>query len=145
MAQTPGQDRVEVLDYSEFKAKYLVEHDHPMVFNFWATWCKPCVEEMPYFMDLFREGDVELILVSLDFPQHLHTKLIPFLEANDIHHKVVLLNERNANVYIDDIEPTWQGSIPATLVWKEQKLGFAEQEFHSKEELETFVNDLLKK
>lgn len=134
------QDRVDVQDYQGFEAKYLVPQSEMVVFNFWATWCKPCVEEMPYFIQLAEENDIRLVLISLDFPQHLHSKVIPFLEENGITQEVVLLNERDANVFVNAIDPSWQGSIPATLLWKDQKLGFAEQAFHSKDEILEFIN-----
>ena len=134
------QDRVDVQDYEGFKSTYLVEQDELVVFNFWATWCKPCVAEMPYFIELAAEHDIRLVLVSLDFPQHLHSKVIPFLEEKGIEQEVVLLNERDANVFVNDIDSGWQGSIPATLLWKDIKLGFAEKEFHSTTELLEFIN-----
>jgi hypothetical protein len=56
---------------------------------------------------------------------------------------VVVLDEANANVFIDDIDPSWQGSIPATLVWDNGKVGFAEAEFHTYQELMTFINQSL--
>ena len=131
----------EVMDYDEFKSFYLTESEQPVVFNFWATWCKPCVKELPYFLKMAElEPDLKLILVSLDFPQHFESRLRPFLVEHDIMETVVVLDEANANVFIDDIDPSWQGSIPATLVWDGKKLGFAEAEFHTYDELMTFIN-----
>ena len=134
----------EVMDYEEFKSFYLVESEQPIVFNFWATWCKPCVKELPYFLKMAEsQTDLKLILVSLDFPQHFESRLRPFLVEHDIMESVVVLDESNANVFIDDIDPSWQGSIPATLVWDGKKLGFAEAEFHTYEELMTFIDESL--
>ena len=48
------------------------------VVNFWATWCAPCVTELPYFEKLAKEyksGDVKFVLVSLDFPSQIDSKL----------------------------------------------------------------------
>src|ERR1044072_842209 len=52
---------------------YIKNSDHPMLVNFWATWCSPCVEEIPYFLesvDKYKADGVELVLVSLDFPTY---------------------------------------------------------------------------
>jgi len=131
---------LKVMDYKQFKSEYLKDQGELVIYNFWATWCKPCVKELPYFIELAEKQDIRLVLVSLDFPKQIDSKLKPFLSKNNIKNEVVLLDESNANVFIDDIEPKWQGSIPATLLWKGKKLAFAEKEFHSFVELEDFIN-----
>ena len=135
----------EVMNYNEFESHYLTKSDSTIVFNFWATWCKPCVKEMPYFLKMAEEHpEWKLILVSLDFPQHFKSRLRPFLVDKDIMNEVVVLDESNANTYIDQIDPDWQGSIPATLIWNNQKVGFVEKEFHTYEELIAFIEQSIK-
>lgn len=131
--------QLKVVSYEQFKTDYLVDQEELIIFNFWATWCKPCVKELPYFIQIADEQNIRLILVSLDFPRQIESKLIPFLTKNKVKHEVVLLDESNANVFINDIDPEWQGSIPATMLWRKGKLAFAEKEFHSKKELDDFI------
>ena len=72
---------VGVYSYDNFKAFLEAENDTTYVVNFWATWCKPCVAELPYFEELYqnyKDQKVKLILVSLDFEKQLETKLLPF-------------------------------------------------------------------
>ena len=57
--------------------------DTTLVINFWATWCKPCIEELPCFEELrerYIGQNVLVILVSLDFKSQLEKKFIPFLK-----------------------------------------------------------------
>lgn len=88
------------------------------VLNFWATWCGPCVSELPDFQKVILESDtskIDFLFISLDFPSNAEQKLPPFLKKNNYNFKVVLMNETDYNSWIDLVDQDWQGSIPATL------------------------------
>ncbi len=94
------------------------------VVNFWATWCKPCVEELPDFEKFNRQNKparVKIILVSMDFKEDLEKKVVPFLEKNKYSMEVVLLDEINGNDFIDKINKKWGGAIPATYFTTKNK------------------------
>lgn len=100
------------------------ENDTLYVVNFWATWCKPCVEELPYFERLTQKyagKPVKVVLISLDFPNQLNTKLIPFVEKHSMQSEVWLLDEPDANAWIDKVDPSWDGAIPVTLLINKRK------------------------
>jgi len=102
------------------------------VINFWATWCKPCVAELPYFELInsrYPDAEVEVILVSLDLPKHVETKLIPFLKKQKIQSKVILLDDPDANSWIPKVDEEWSGSIPATYIYKGNVSKFYERSF----------------
>ena len=111
------------------------------VINFWATWCAPCVKELPYFEKLKKEyadKNVEVLLVSLDFPKQVDKKLIPFINKNKLQSEVVLLDDVNEDIWIKAIDESWSGALPATLIYNKNNRKFFEQTF----EYETLENEL---
>ena len=93
--------------------------DTTYIINFWATWCAPCVEELPVFNKLqkrFANMPIKVLLVSLDFKQDYPLKLNTFLQRKNILPDVVWLSDTNPNVFVPKVDNTWEGSIPATVV-----------------------------
>ena len=127
------------LDYNELTPLLQQKGDMVYVVNFWSTWCAPCVKELPYFEALNQQQDVEILLVSLDFPKHKASRLIPFLIENDRKSKVLLLDDEDENTWINAIDPSWSGALPATLIYTQQKRGFYEQSF-SQNELQQLIS-----
>ncbi len=124
----------------------LKNKDTTYVVNFWATWCKPCIKELPAF-DSLKQKDlayVKIILVSLDFKEDIEKKVNPFLQKNKIKCEVVLLDEVNGNDYINKISNEWTGAIPATYFKNKKKEIFAEQSVTLKD-LELNLEELKKK
>ncbi len=98
--------------------------DTTYIVNFWATWCKPCVAELPEFEKLHTESKdkkIKVLLVSMDFKEELDKKLKTFLEKNKYTCEVVLLDEINGNDFINKVSESWSGAIPATLITKNNK------------------------
>jgi len=104
------------------------------VINFWATWCAPCIKEMPLFEKLNQDRkDVKVTLVSMDIDLDPNPeKVYKFVSRKKIQSQVVILNERNPNDWIDKIEKEWSGALPATLLinTKNGKRKFVEKELH---------------
>lgn len=121
------------LNYNELKPLLNQKRDKIYVVNFWATWCAPCINELPYFEVLNQQEDVEVLLVSLDFPKHKESRLLPFIKKNKLQSKVVLLDDANENYWINDIHPNWSGAIPATIVYNRHKRDFYERSFTQNE------------
>ncbi|HCP94451.1 MAG TPA: hypothetical protein DIU05_10525 [Bacteroidetes bacterium] len=93
--------------------------DTTYVINFWATWCKPCVEEIPHFEKLYatyKNQKVKVIMVSCDFKKQLETRVIPFVQNKKMETIVVFMNEPNPNNWIDKVDEKFTGAIPATLI-----------------------------
>lgn len=89
------------------------------IVNLWATWCVPCVQELPVFNKLYKEyagQPVKVLLVSLDFKEDYPMKLATFLERKRILPPVVWLSDTNPNDFVPKVDKAWEGSIPATLI-----------------------------
>ncbi len=139
-------ENIPTLDYNGLKPWLNKNDNKTYVVNFWATWCKPCVKELPYFENVNEKYDsknVEVILVSLDFPQKKETHLVPYVKKKNIQSRVLHLDDTNEQFWINDIAESWSGAIPATLIYNKDKRQFYEQSFTQEElenEIQIFLN-----
>lgn len=110
---------IPLMDVSEIDALRHSEKDTLYVINFWATWCKPCIKELPYFEQVneeYSQRPVRVILVSLDLPRTKDERVLDFVREKRIRSDVRVLENTNPNHFIPVISEEWQGNIPATLV-----------------------------
>ncbi|HUH27873.1 TlpA disulfide reductase family protein [Gelidibacter sp.] len=136
---------LEIYDFEGLKPFLKTNTDKTYVINFWATWCAPCIKELPYFEDLnatYKNKNVEVILVSLDFPKKYDSHVKPFIKKHNLKSKVVALDDNDSNTWIPAIDPDWSGAIPATLIFNREKRQFYERTF-TYEELEKEVKQFL--
>jgi len=119
------------------------KNDTIYVVNFWATWCGPCVKELPNFEKLqekFKKEKLKVLLVSVDFRSLLDSKVNPFVQKRKMKTEVVLLDEKDQQKYIDQTDPSWSGAIPATIFIKNNKRKFFEKEFSYDELLSEYLS-----
>lgn len=133
---------IEVYNFEELEHFLQTSQNQTTVVNFWATWCKPCIKELPYFENIGEkyQQEVKVILVSLDFPNKLESQLLPFVSKNKIQSEVVLLDDPYENEWIPKVDTTWSGALPATLIFKGEERKFFEKSFT----LEELDNEILK-
>ena len=135
------------LNFSELEPYFNKKNDTTYVINFWATWCKPCIKELPYFekiTETYTNQKVKVILVSLDFPEKIKTNLIPFVKSRNIKSEVIHLNDDDANTWIPKVSEAWEGAIPATIIYNKEERKFYERSF-TFEELESELQNILNK
>ena len=99
--------------------KMMVKGDSILVINFWATFCKPCVAEIPHFISIAKKYEdlkVKLVLVSVDLPSYYPAKISAFAKKYHFNTNIAWLNETNADYFCPKISEKWSGAIPATIM-----------------------------
>lgn len=136
------QQEIPVYDFKSFEPYLHKNTDTTYIVNFWATWCKPCIKELPAFDSLsvaYKNEKVKVILVSLDFSEKLEGVVKPFLKKKGISSEVILLDDPDANAWIEKVDKSWSGAIPATVIYKKSKRAFYERSFTYDELKEAFL------
>ncbi|TVP52767.1 MAG: TlpA family protein disulfide reductase [Mongoliibacter sp.] len=136
------EDNFKIISFPEFEQLTSQNSDKIRVFNFWATWCAPCVKEMPYFQKVQAEdSSLDLIFISMDDGRKPE-RVTSFMEKRNISAPVYLLNDVDYNKWIDKVDPSWSGAIPATLFIKpDGSRSFHEGEV-TEEELKSMIQQL---
>lgn len=141
-----AQNKAEIIKLKQLQDHIQAPTDHIKVINFWATWCAPCVKEIPLFEKLDQEReDVRVTLVSIDLDLDPNPeKVYRFIDRKKIKSLVLILDEKDPNSWINHIEKNWSGAIPATIVinTKTGQRKFVERELHEGE-LEKLIAEVL--
>lgn len=131
-------------NFATLEKEILSDKNTIYVVNFWATWCAPCVKELPYFEQLNSDNkNVKVVLVSLDFKNQFESKLLPFLKKKSIKSEVVFLSDMDYNTWLPTVDKEWSGSIPATLIINSGKKYFVERIFSDYQELKEYVDTII--
>ena len=134
-----------ISNFDELAPIFEFRNDTTYIINFWATWCAPCVEELPYFEQLAedtKEQPVQIIMVSLDFKRDVRTKLLRFIQDRPFDLPVIALTDGNAASWIDRVDPEWSGAIPVTIVYHNDKRVFFGEQFEDYEQLAGIVAEV---
>ncbi len=124
--------------------KTITESQAPLIISFWATYCKPCLEEIPYFQEEVKKHEkdsMQLLLVSLDMDDYYPGKIKSFVRKHKFTVPVLWLDETNADYFCPKVDPKWSGAIPATLFVNNKKAyrKFVEEELT----LEEFKKEIM--
>lgn len=136
--------QVKLLTLNDLDVRIKQGKDTVYVVNFWATWCAPCVKELPNFEKLnatYKNQKLKVILISIDFKSKLAKVVKPFVLKNGLKSEVFLLNEKSEQEFIDRVSKKWSGALPATLVINPLKeiRNFYDQEFTFDELEKTYI------
>jgi|SRR6185312_5266282 len=139
--------RVTVINYDELQQQAALKNNDTLyVVNFWATWCDPCVKELPSFQAAytkFASHKVKMIYVSVNSAKDI-AGVEKFAEEKDLKPQVFLLSANNANIWINGVDSSWSGAIPATVLYRHgKKLYFHEGDF-TQDKLNQLIQSKLK-
>jgi len=98
---------------------FIKKSESPVIVTFWATYCIPCIEEIPYFEELvkkYEDKGVKLLLVSLDFENFYPSRIRKFAAKQKFTAPIVWLDETSADYFCPKIDSAWSGVMPATLL-----------------------------
>ncbi len=135
--------------YGEFKELaplFGQQNDTTYVLNFWATWCKPCLEELPHFERLaekYAGEPLQIVLIALDESPAAQVQLQQFAQRQGLTLPIILLQDSDKKAWQRQVDKRWDGSIPATLVYKNQLRFFANEAFSTYFDLEELVKPLI--
>ena len=145
--QEASGQKIEYIKVPDLEKMLNNQENKLFIVNLWATWCAPCVKELPAFEKVageYNQSQVRFIMISLDFPSQIESQLKPFLKKNNISLDVSVMMDTDYNSWIDKVDPQWQGNIPSTLFVNNVKKS---RYFHSGEitehELRTIINKYL--
>jgi thiol-disulfide isomerase/thioredoxin len=137
--------KLDIRNFNDLEPLLNKQDNKVHVVNFWATWCAPCIKEIPHFEKLnanYKDRNVEVLLVSLDFPFNYEKKLKPFIKEHKLQSKVVVLDDPDMNSWMPKVSEEWTGAIPITIIYNKEKRQFYERTF-TYNELEKELNQFL--
>ena len=119
-SETVDQLAVSLIDENAFNALKKKQLGNILVINVWATWCVPCKEEFPDLIKLaeaYKDSDVTLFGISVDYPDETETKVIPFLKKQQANFPNYVQNFKRQEDLINLMNPEWRGAVPATFIY----------------------------
>lgn len=93
------------------------KQDKIVIVNLWATFCKPCVEEIPSFVAFAKShSDVDMFFVSLDLKDAFPKTVNKYIRKLGMVGTNLWLDETDADYFVPKIDNDWSGALPATLI-----------------------------
>jgi thiol-disulfide isomerase/thioredoxin len=149
--ETPRNSELPFPVYREFKEieqLFKQRNDTTYVINFWATWCAPCVEELPLFERLaeeYADKPLKIVLLSLDLARDVEGKLVDFIDKNKVSSSVIVLLDQKLLEWKAKVDKRWGGQVPMTIIYKRDLRIIAREQFSTYFDLEEKVTPLLGK
>lgn len=119
----------------------LPSQNQTVVLNFWATWCQPCVEEIPSFIRLQQQHpEINIVGISMDELDH-EPQVQIFARKHGMNYRVVLREGDDFEKMVNSIDPQWIGALPATFVFKNGTRVYSKTGLITEKELQQAVSN----
>ncbi|WP_420461175.1 TlpA family protein disulfide reductase [Neolewinella sp.] len=131
-------------EYDELADLFHQRNDTTYLINFWATWCKPCLEELPLLQELAAEKDrpLEIVLVSLDTQPEAIARIPDYLAGRGVLlPNVVLTDERQE--WKTALDEHWDGTLPTTFIYRNELRYVYRRNFRTLPDVREAVRPLL--
>jgi len=145
--QTSAASNIPIINFTQFEPLLHKQNDTVYLINFWATWCAPCREEIPAIQKIeekYSNQKLKILLISLDFPNQIESRLIPFIREHNLKSQVIVLDDPNQNSWIDKVDTNWSGGLPFTLIYGKNFRESYSHSFHY-QQLDSIINLNFKK
>jgi thiol-disulfide isomerase/thioredoxin len=95
------------------------DNQRPLLVNFWATWCAPCIEEFPDLVKIDNDykGKIDSITITLDDVEEISTGVPKFLQRMKAEMPTYLLKTADEGEAISAVYKDWQGGLPFTIFY----------------------------
>ena len=127
-AAAPAQvSSAQFITPAQLKATLASHKGRVVVLHLWATWCGPCLKELPLLAKLAREASsrgIDFLAVSLDAPTDRSAVLVGrvlLAKTGDPQWSPILKADR-AEDLVADLDPSWEGEIPAFFAYDREGL-----------------------
>jgi peroxiredoxin len=113
-------EEVSVQTIDEAGVRKLVQNDSPnlRLINVWATWCVPCVEELPELVTInrmYRKRKFEMITISLDDPKEREA-VLKRLQEKHVSATNYLFSSDDRDALAEALDKQWPGPVPYTIL-----------------------------
>lgn len=147
-SQSKNPKSIKSIDAKGLKEIIEKRNGKALFINFWATWCIPCREEFPDLVKLYnkyKKDRIEFITISIDYPDEIDSKILPFLKEMKNEMTTYVFNHSNSGEFINFVNKDWSGDLPATALYDKsgkQKIFFSGKK--SYKDFEDAVKKVLK-
>ena len=118
-SEESGQPGLESLRAEDLRPLLEAHRGKVVLVNFWATWCGPCIQEIPALIDLREKLDPSsfaLVAISLDDPADSSWLVQEFIETRFPKWESYLSAEIEEYLLVEELDPYWPGVMPANYL-----------------------------